>query len=127
MDQSAWLGRQEAGAPDYFLRKLECYRPLGEPERAALRELAGRRVVEAGAREGLFGEGDRAGDVHLMLEGFACRYKALADGAQQIVAFLVPGDLCDVFTRSGRIVIGLAGRDEFKEDIGFWRRLFVGK
>ena len=31
-----------------------------------------------------------------MLEGFACRYKLLRDGSRQIVAFLVPGDFCDL-------------------------------
>jgi CRP-like cAMP-binding protein len=34
--------------------------------------------------------------VHLILEGFACRYKVLADGTRQIMAYLVPGDFCDL-------------------------------
>lgn len=32
-----------------------------------------------------------------MLEGWACRYKALPDGRRQIVSILVPGDLCDLY------------------------------
>jgi CRP-like cAMP-binding protein len=34
--------------------------------------------------------------VRLILEGFACRYKLLADGRRQIMAYLVPGDFCDL-------------------------------
>jgi CRP-like cAMP-binding protein len=33
--------------------------------------------------------------VILLLSGWDCRYKVLADGSKQIVAYLVPGDLCD--------------------------------
>lgn len=32
----------------------------------------------------------------LLVEGWACRYKILRDGKRQIMAYLVPGDLCDV-------------------------------
>jgi len=31
-----------------------------------------------------------------MLEGFSARYKVLRDGTRQIMAFLVPGDMCDI-------------------------------
>lgn len=41
-------------------------------------------------------EGDVPEFVHLIVEGFACRYKILKDGRRQIMAYLVPGDLCDV-------------------------------
>jgi CRP-like cAMP-binding protein len=34
--------------------------------------------------------------VHLVLDGFACRYKILRDGSRQIMAYLVPGDICDL-------------------------------
>ncbi len=37
------------------------------------------------------------------------------------------GDLCEVFTRSGRIVLGLAGLDEYREEAGFWKKLFTGR
>ncbi len=38
----------------------------------------------------------RPENVHLLLEGWAYRYKLLPDGRRQIVGFLLPGDLCDV-------------------------------
>ena len=41
-------------------------------------------------------QGDRPGDVHLVMEGFACRSKVLPDGARQIMALLLPGDFCDL-------------------------------
>ncbi len=31
-----------------------------------------------------------------MIEGFACRYKLLPNGERQIMAWLVPGDFCDL-------------------------------
>ena len=31
-----------------------------------------------------------------MVDGWACRYKTLPDGRRQIVAFFVPGDICDL-------------------------------
>ena len=41
-------------------------------------------------------EGDRPDDVHLIVDGWAARYKMLSDGSRQIVAFLLPGDFCDL-------------------------------
>jgi CRP-like cAMP-binding protein len=41
-------------------------------------------------------EGEQPKFVHLVVDGWACRYKALPDGRRQIVAFFVPGDLCDL-------------------------------
>jgi CRP-like cAMP-binding protein len=34
--------------------------------------------------------------VHLILDGFACRYKLTDEGTRQIMAYLVPGDFCDL-------------------------------
>ena len=52
------------------------------------------RTVEA--RTDLIREGDAPNDVNLILEGFACRYKTVPDGSRQIMAYLVPGDFCDL-------------------------------
>ena len=46
-------------------------------------------------RRDVIREGERPEHVHLMIEGWSCRYKMLADGSRQITAFLVPGDFCD--------------------------------
>ncbi|WP_354044389.1 Crp/Fnr family transcriptional regulator [Devosia sp. UYZn731] len=47
-------------------------------------------------REDLIREGDRPGPVFIMLEGWACRYKILPNGTRQILAYLMPGDCCDL-------------------------------
>ncbi|MDB5740764.1 MAG: aadR [Alphaproteobacteria bacterium] len=41
-------------------------------------------------------EGDKPTSVHLVMEGFACRYKFTAEGNRQIMAYLLPGDFCDM-------------------------------
>ncbi len=76
-------------------RKLEAFAPLPEADKRLLDEGI-RGPQEVGPREDLIREGDAPTDVHLILEGFACRYKLLADGTRQIMAYLVPGDFCDL-------------------------------
>ncbi len=41
-------------------------------------------------------EGERVERVHLILSGWAARYKLLPSGSRQITALLLPGDLCDL-------------------------------
>ena len=53
-------------------------------------------VREFGRREDIIREGDKPESVHLLLEGWACRYKVLPNGERPIMGFLIPGDLCDV-------------------------------
>ena len=48
------------------------------------------------SRRDLIREGDRPGPVFVVLEGWACRYKILPTGTRQILAFLMPGDCCDL-------------------------------
>jgi CRP-like cAMP-binding protein len=52
------------------------------------------RTVQA--KRDILVEGERPEDVHVILEGWAARYKTLSDGSRQIVAFLIPGDFCDL-------------------------------
>jgi CRP-like cAMP-binding protein len=78
-----------------LLRKLANFTCLSDTEANAVRECCGdARVFAAG--EDIIAQGDRTGGVKLLLEGFACRYKVLEDGRRQIVAYFVPGDLCDL-------------------------------
>jgi CRP-like cAMP-binding protein len=48
------------------------------------------------AKQDMIREGDRPGPVFVILEGWACRYKILPSGTRQIMAFLLPGDACDL-------------------------------
>jgi CRP-like cAMP-binding protein len=78
-----------------LLRKLSNFAALSEEESTAVLDSC-RDVREVGAREDVISQGDRTGGVKLLLDGFACRYKTLEDGRRQIVAYFVPGDLCDL-------------------------------
>jgi CRP-like cAMP-binding protein len=76
-------------------RKLEAFGPLPDADKRLLDEVI-RPAHEVGPRVDLIREGDAPSHVNLILEGFACRYKMLPDGTRQIVAYLVPGDFCDL-------------------------------
>jgi CRP-like cAMP-binding protein len=78
-----------------LLRKLANFTTLSQEEITAVEECC-LDIREVGAREDVISQGDRTGGVKLLLEGFACRYKVLEDGRRQIVAYFVPGDLCDL-------------------------------
>lgn len=78
-----------------LVAKLETRGRLSCEDRDALNALYA-DPRELGARRNVIREGDRPDHVHLMVEGWAARYKLLADGARQITAFLIPGDFCDL-------------------------------
>jgi len=63
-------------------------------DRAVLDDMVVSHVRQR-AHTDIISEGDRPTHVIIMLEGWACRYKVLANGNRQIMAFLLPGDLCD--------------------------------
>lgn len=75
-------------------RKLQGFGRLEEADAAALAMVeAGTRLVPSGTD--LVREGDRPEGMLAITEGFACRYKLRENGARQIMAYLVPGDVCD--------------------------------
>ncbi len=81
--------------PQHLIDKLERFTRLSNEDRQVLKALARKvRLIEAGVD--IIQEGDRPETVNLFLDGWACRYKQLEDGRRQIVAFFVPGDLCDI-------------------------------
>ncbi|MBE7196315.1 MAG: Crp/Fnr family transcriptional regulator [Parafilimonas terrae] len=81
--------------PQHLIDKLERFTRLSDEDRQVLKALARKvRLIEAGVD--IIQEGDRPETVNLFLDGWACRYKQLEDGRRQIVAFFVPGDLCDI-------------------------------
>lgn len=80
---------------NYFSRKLQNFTQLDQEDLDYLDGLVARpRSVPEGVD--LISEGDVPSDVHLVMSGFACRYKILADGRRQIMAYMVPGDICDL-------------------------------
>jgi len=78
-----------------LIRKLERFTPLSEADRTAL-EGIGSHVENVPAHRDLVTEGDRPRGIPLLLEGMAYRYKMRANGARQIPAYLVPGDMGDL-------------------------------
>src|SRR6478672_4796767 len=78
-----------------FIEKLRSFVPLDDGDQAALaRATAKSRSVPT--RHDLIREGDRPGPVFVMLDGWGCRYKILPNGTRQVLAFLMPGDSCDL-------------------------------
>jgi CRP-like cAMP-binding protein len=82
--------------PTSIVRKLEHFVRLSPADHAVLNRAASERVRRFGPRVEISREGDKPKDVHLMLSGWACRYKQLEDGRRQVLSFFLPGDICDL-------------------------------
>ncbi|MDQ3139107.1 MAG: Crp/Fnr family transcriptional regulator [Pseudomonadota bacterium] len=80
---------------NHFVQKLKSLVDLTAADVAAL-EVATSQTRTYAPRQDLIREGDRPGPVFVVLDGWACRYKMLPNGARQITAFLLPGDACDL-------------------------------
>ncbi|MEO6434133.1 MAG: Crp/Fnr family transcriptional regulator [Sphingomicrobium sp.] len=89
------ISTQACRGDNPLIRKLGRFVPLTEAEREALDELS-RKSRHHVQGSDLIEEGDNPRAVFLILKGWAFRYKQLADGSRQIMAYLVPGDLCDI-------------------------------
>lgn len=81
--------------PKALIAKLERFTRLSSADKILIQRLGTERVRHFGAREDILREGEAPTDVNLILSGWACRYKQLEDGRRQIIAFFLPGDLCD--------------------------------
>lgn len=86
---------QKASGGNPLIRKLESLTPLSAEDRSLLEQITS-RVRSVRARTDLVREGDPPQGVFLIMEGVACRYKLRAQGARQIMAYLLPGDFCDL-------------------------------
>lgn len=74
-------------------------RGFGELESASedwLRDLTQRNVRALPPRVDLLRQGDGTGQMHILLDGWAIRYKMLVDGRRQILSILLPGDIFDI-------------------------------
>jgi CRP-like cAMP-binding protein len=86
--------RHDTGC-DRFVAKLSAASHLPSEDAEALAQLCA-NVRTIAAKHDVISEGDRPDHVHIVLEGWAARYKILPDGTRQITAFLIPGDFCDL-------------------------------
>jgi CRP-like cAMP-binding protein len=78
-----------------FVQKLQGFAELTDEAVGAL-EATTSQPQAFKPRHDLIREGDRPGPVFVVLEGWAIRYKVLPNGSRQIMAFLMPGDACDL-------------------------------
>jgi CRP-like cAMP-binding protein len=78
-----------------LIEKLSYYMVLSEEEKQIL-ENTTRQSVTIEKGDDIITQGQRPDYVHLIESGWACRYKLLEDGSNHIMAYLIPGDLCDV-------------------------------
>jgi CRP-like cAMP-binding protein len=80
--------------PNAFIRKLNLFAPLSGADSKMLEHVCS-KPLSIKARQDLIAEGEAPDVVHLILQGFACRYKVLPEGTRSIMAYLLPGDMCD--------------------------------
>ncbi|SFV14757.1 cAMP-binding domain of CRP or a regulatory subunit of cAMP-dependent protein kinases [Methylobacterium sp. 174MFSha1.1] len=92
-------------ATDAVLRRLSGYAPLAADEAALLRQVTA-RPVPVPARTELVRDGEAAPRPQVLLEGWACRQRLLADGRRQIVVVLLPGDLIGLDQRRRPLPFG---------------------
>ncbi len=78
-----------------FIQKLNGFVRLSDTEVSVLTSVT-ETPEHCAPKRDLMREGDRPGPVFVILEGWACRYKVLPNGARQILAYLMPGDACDL-------------------------------
>lgn len=81
--------------PNPWTRKMEQFTAFSDMEKRRLDALIRGNRAKHVAKEDIIAEGAHADHCHVVLSGLACRYKILPDGGRQIMAFLIPGDLCD--------------------------------
>jgi CRP-like cAMP-binding protein len=78
-----------------LIARLHRFTSLTEGELASLESACG-STARFGAGADVTIPGDRLGSYHILLEGWAARYKYLPDGRRQFPALLLPGDVCDL-------------------------------
>jgi CRP-like cAMP-binding protein len=75
--------------------KMEQFTAFSDMEKRRLDDLIRAKQDQHAPKDDIIADGAHSGHCHVVLSGLACRYKLLPDGGRQIMAFLIPGDLCD--------------------------------
>src|SRR5215207_4578800 len=78
-----------------WVMKMEQFTAFTNEQRRRLDELVAERHQDFAPDQDILVEGQPIDSCHVILSGFAVRYKLLPSGERQIMAFLIPGDLCD--------------------------------
>ena len=82
--------------------KMEQFTAFSDMEKRRLNDLVSGTREHCAAGQDIIPDGAHSDHCHVVLTGLACRYKSLPDGKRQIMAFLIPGDLCDAEILSSR-------------------------
>src|SRR3954468_4619114 len=78
-----------------FFRKILLRDEIGLEEQQAIAAAADQQI-HFSAGEDLVTEGERPARSMLVVHGFTCRYRLLADGDRQLTAIHLPGDFVDL-------------------------------
>ena len=91
MPSMAIIGMQASVPPEMLAADVERVNLIGSIPHQLMTMVNG---------EDIFHEGEKVSHTCLLLDGWACRYKTLADGRRQIIGFVLPGDLCSSWAAS---------------------------
>jgi CRP-like cAMP-binding protein len=80
---------------DSLALHLGAFAHLSQGDRQMISEVTRRHVRVIPPRTDIIREGEKPHFVNVILEGWAQRYKQLADGRRQILSFFIAGDVCD--------------------------------
>ena len=78
-----------------FVERLLLRSPLNQAEQAAIMALPG-RVAKVPACHEIILPGQHTDQSCMIVSGLGGRFDMMADGRRQIVAFYIPGDMCDL-------------------------------
>ena len=79
---------------DPFLAKIVRY-GLAEADVAAFGN-AYRATFEVGSHADIIDGGAKSKQIHILVKGWACKYRLMADGRRQILQIHLPGEICDL-------------------------------
>lgn len=80
---------------DALLHRLGYFMTLTDEDKRQLNDAIA-RVDDFDEDREIIRLNERPDHIHLIIEGWACRYKYLEEGQRIILSYLIPGDLCDV-------------------------------
>jgi CRP-like cAMP-binding protein len=80
----------------HVIHKLRGFGELDDGAEKWLADKASRNLRLVPSRIDLLRQGDGTGPLHVLIEGWAIRYKTLEDGRRQILSVLLPGDIFDI-------------------------------
>ncbi|GJD47540.1 Transcriptional activatory protein AadR [Methylobacterium crusticola] len=90
---------------DAAVRRLSGFAALAPGDEAFLRQVTA-KAASVPARTELVRDGDASPRPQILVEGWACRQRLLADGRRQIVVMLLPGDLIGFAQRRRSLPFG---------------------